>query len=181
RAAGSGLSTVGGWLDAGSLVVSSSTNVESPHQLWRLAVPNGQLARISNDLSDYEGLSLTTDGGTLATGRRETRIEIWAGDEGAGALREIIPTAPFGSILEGARVAWAGDDLLYPTMIAGQGSIASIVPERGGPRDVISRAQMPSATSDGRTIVFQQGTGMWKVDADGRHRLQLSERMSLVP
>ncbi|PWT83984.1 MAG: hypothetical protein C5B57_05675 [Blastocatellia bacterium] len=181
RDAGSGLSTVGGWLDAGSLVVSRSTDVESPHQLWRLAVPNGQLARISNDLNDYEGLSLTTDGGTLATGRRETRVEIWADDEGAGTLREIIPAAPFGSVLEGARVAWAGQHLLYPTMTAGQSNIASVVPERGGPQEVVSRAQNPAATSDGRTIVFQQGMSLWKVDADGRHPVQLSEKMSLMP
>ena len=71
-------------------------------------------SRLSNDLNDYDGLSLTQDGRTLSTGRRESRVSVWVGDGNGQRMVETIPPAPFGSLLTSAVLTWAGDRLCTP-------------------------------------------------------------------
>jgi dipeptidyl aminopeptidase/acylaminoacyl peptidase len=162
------------WLDTHSLIINHGTELGAASQLWRVALPDGRLLRFSNDLNDYDGFSLTEDHRILATGRRETRVGVWVGDGDAGRMIEAIPTAPFGSLLTGALLAWAGDSLLYTAMPAGQVGVMSVVPNRDGlPHEFLPHAAFPSASSDGHTIVFQRG-GLWKVDGEGRNPARLA-------
>ena len=108
------------WLNDNTLVINHGVSAESARQLWRLAVSDGRFSRLSNDLNDYDGLSLTQDGRTLSTGRRESRVSVWVGDGNGERMVETIPPAPFGSLLTSAVLTWAGDRLLYTAMSAGQ-------------------------------------------------------------
>jgi serine/threonine protein kinase/Tol biopolymer transport system component len=161
------------WLDSGSLVVNGAVEDGAPSQLWRLSYPGGQLSRLTNDLSNYAGVSLTADRGSLVTGRSDLRVGVWVGDGSGKSGAEVVPLAP------GPRsgVAWAGERLVHTTTANGHASIA-LITGRAMSDEIVTRGLWPAATSDGRTIVFvsaERGdrAGLWKVDADGRHAVQL--------
>jgi serine/threonine protein kinase len=79
------------WLDPGSLVVSRAAEAGAPTQLWRLSYPEGQLSRLTNDLSDYVGVSLTADRDSFVTKRSDTRVSVWVGD-GSGTIgADVVP------------------------------------------------------------------------------------------
>jgi DNA-binding winged helix-turn-helix (wHTH) protein/Tol biopolymer transport system component len=160
------------WLDANSLIIDHRAGPGAASQLWRVAASDGRLMRLSNDLTDYDGFSLTADRRVLATGRRETRAGVWTGNGNGTEMIENIPLAPFGALLVGAVVTWAGDRLLYTATNAGDTDIMTMVPGRDVPQELIAHAGSPSATSDGQTIVFQR-SGLWKVDGEGRSPVRL--------
>ena len=171
---GSSLNRSVAWLDTNALIINHGAELGAATQLWRVAVPDGRFSRLSNDLNDYDGLTLTADRRILATGRRETRVGVWVGNGDAGRMVEAIPPAPFGSLVTGADLAWAGDALLYTAMTAGQMGTMRIVRDREGlPHEFLPHAAFPSASSDGQTIVFQRD-GLWKVDGEGRNPARLA-------
>jgi len=164
------------WLDPESLVLTGAVEDGAPNQLWRLSYPGGQLSRLTNDLSNYVGVSLTADRGSLVTGRSDILAGVWVGDGSGANGTETMPLTP--APRPGfAVVTWAGERLLHVTTANGRPSIASIT---GGAMadEIVTTGLFPTATSDGRTIVFQSAetgdhSGLWKVDADGRHAVQL--------
>ena len=116
----------------------------------------------------YGGISLTRDRATLAAARYDARVSIWVGD---GAGRNLIEKIP-GSAGYG-EVAWAGQRLLYPKMVGSRLAIWSVSPD-GTIQEVISSGSEPSATSDGRFIVFiGSAHSLWKADGDGGHATEL--------
>jgi hypothetical protein len=75
-------------------------------------------------------------------------------------------------------MTWAGDRLLYSSTANGYSSIMALVPGRTSPEEIIPHATYPSATSDGKTIVYQSTadgprTGLWRSDGDGRNRKRI--------
>ncbi len=159
------------WLNAQSLLLSHADSPAASYQLWRLSLADGRVSRVSNDLNDYETISLTADRRTLAAGRRETRGGLWFADGSGGNPVEAPRPVPFGFIL-GSTLAWAGDRLLYDVHSAREMAIVAAA-DRETPEQLVYGSH-PSATSDGRTILFDRN-GIWKADADGRNAVQLSQ------
>jgi serine/threonine protein kinase/Tol biopolymer transport system component len=162
------------WLDSSSLVVGTSG------QLARISFPDGKTQRLTNDLSSYQGVSLTADRRALVTARTERRVGIWIGDGAAINGTEVLPPAPVVANGYGYKINWAGDHLLYP---GAGGTIMSAVPGFGMPEQ-IGRGDWPAATPDGRTIVFvgaaQTGGGLFRADAEGRQVMNLIARGVVV-
>ncbi|HET7287063.1 MAG TPA: hypothetical protein VFI71_06315, partial [Pyrinomonadaceae bacterium] len=61
--------------DMSSLVISARERETSPHQLWRIRFPDGAAQRITYDLDDYGGVSLS--GGNIVTVRTNLSWRIW--------------------------------------------------------------------------------------------------------
>jgi serine/threonine protein kinase len=166
------------WLDSGSLVVSGPSEVGTPSQLWRVSYPGGQWSRLTNDLSDYFGVSLTADRTSLVTRRSDVRFSVWTGDaSGAHGADTIAPT-PLAASLNAGYVTWAGERLLHVTTSNGRAAIAASIPGRNAPEEIVTAGYFPAATSDGRSIVYISAeaggrSGLWRVDADGRNAVQL--------
>jgi Tol biopolymer transport system component len=174
------------WLDSGSLVLSRATDAGEPTQLWRLTYPGGQLSRLTNDLSNYAGVSLTADHGGLVTARSDMSVAVWVGDGSGIHGAEVVSPAVFRGSPDFARVAWAADHLLHATTANGQASIAAVVPGRGEAADIVATGLYPAATSDGQTIVYAvrdagDRLGLWRIDADGRHPVHLVIGQALWP
>jgi serine/threonine protein kinase len=173
------------WIDAESLILNHATDPSSPPQLWRMSLPDGQLSRLTNDVNRYVGVSVTADRGSLVTARSETRIGIWVADASAKRATETVPSVPFQ--LSHASVAWATDRLVYVTGAAGRLAIMSLDADRGGtPEEIVSNADSLAVTSDGRTVVFNAvgpggRAGIWKIDIDGRHPLQVASSANGSP
>jgi Tol biopolymer transport system component len=156
------------WLDSSSLVAATFAG-----QLTRISYPEVKPLRLTNDLSSYASVSVTTDRRTLVTARTERRAGIWIGDGSAMNGTEVFPPAPVLATGYGYQINWAGDRLLYP----GSGeAIMTAVPGLGIPEQIGSGG-WAAATPDGRTVVFaglaETGSGLFKADADGRNIVTL--------
>jgi hypothetical protein len=104
-----------GWLDDGALVLDKPAEAGAPVQLWRMSFPDGQISRLTNDISTYAGVSLTIDRSSLVTARLDTRVGIWVGDDVGGHSREVV-SFPVPGPSQLATVAWAADRVLYPNI-----------------------------------------------------------------
>ena len=174
------------WLDARSLVLNHPTQLGAPRQLIRQPYPDGPLSRLTNDPNDYVGISLSGDRRRLVTGRQDARMDLWVGDGGATTGADVVQRVPIS--LE--RVAWAGDRLLYASVIGGKPAILRVTPGENTPEDVVLEALAPAVTSDGRTIVFVSSTDntldLWTADANGRRKTRLvpsvtAEQVAVTP
>jgi eukaryotic-like serine/threonine-protein kinase len=165
------------WLDQKTLLVNGATELGTPFQLWRLSYPEGKLSRLTNDLSSYYGVSLTSDRTSFVTARAETRGSIWIGNaSGSDANDEVPATTVFTRGVAGI-MAWGGERLIYSTIANGHSSIVSAA-RKGTPEEFIVRGVMPTATRDGKVVIFvstEAGdrAGLWKVDAGGRQPARL--------
>jgi serine/threonine protein kinase len=161
------------WLDPHSLVFNGPVHLGELSQLFRLEYPSGSVTRLTNDPNDYVGISLSGDRGTLVTGRRDPRMDVWVGDGGAGAGRDVVQRVP----ISVERLVWSGDRLLYAAFVGGRPAILRLAPGEGTPEEVVSEAFTPGVTSDGRTIAFVSSTdnllSLWTADASGRRIAQL--------
>ena len=161
------------WLDSRSLMLNHATD-GTGGQLWRVTYPAGSLSRITNDVLDYTGVGITTDGKTVVTSRVETRADIWVGDAAGRNGSEVVRQVRGRSAR--LKLAWAGERLLFAAG-SGRWSIMSAVGSQGAPQQVVADAYYPAATSDGETIVFASmapgRTGIWKMERDGGNPVQL--------
>jgi serine/threonine protein kinase len=138
------------WLDANSLAVVRESGAGTPLQLWRLEYPGLEWVRITNDLTDYDGVSLTADRNALVTVRTERRGEVWMGDASGASGTAAVPMAP----RSGGPVAWAGDELLFVAATNGP-SVIMRRPESGGAQPVSTEVGGEfDVTADGRTLVY---------------------------
>jgi serine/threonine protein kinase len=119
------------WLDTGSLVLNVPLQLGGPSQLFRISFPGGLPSRLTNDPNDYIGVSLSADRRSLVTGRRDERMDVWVGDGSGVGGSDVVQRAPIFSGL--ARLAWAGDELLYGGFVGGRPTILRVTPGRGMP------------------------------------------------
>src|SRR5439155_25033819 len=137
-------------------------------QLWRVASADGRPSRLTNDLSDYDGVSLSTAGDMLATTRVVQRASIWIGDGDARSGAEVASTDDHWP----RDVVWAGTRLLYRTAVSGEMALAAVDPRSGMsdriPVNVGNSRGSVAVTSDGQTVVFGGSDGLWRAAIDGR-------------
>ena len=68
------------WLPDGSgLLLSAGERPAVPAQLWIVSYPSGVARRVSNDLSEYLSVSVSRDGGMIASVQRNSASAIWVG------------------------------------------------------------------------------------------------------
>ena len=68
------------WLPDGSgLLLSAEERSAVPAQLWIVSYPSGVARRVSNDLSEYLSVSVSRDGGMIASVQRNSASAIWVG------------------------------------------------------------------------------------------------------
>jgi len=178
RGAGGGLA----WVDRASLLLTRAVP-GSPGQLLQLSYPDGKFSPLTNDLTNYRGVSLTADRSSLATTRLESRTGLWMGDGAGHEWSQTVPPAPL-MLTATPSVAWAGDRVLYST----EASIARVAPGLTPPEPIVLNpgGGAPAATSDGRLIVYVTNetgreSGIWRVDGDGRAPRQLVDGNAFSP
>jgi len=159
------------WLDNEWLLANHSPQAGAPEQLWRLSSRDARVSRLTNDLNAYFGLSVSADRSMIVTMRADTRASIWVGDGAAGNGMEVIAPAPFSARATLAKVAWAGEHLVYGSTVAGRARVSLLRSGRGTPEEVVLDALEARGAPDG-TIVYSSTDaareGLWKAYADGR-------------
>jgi eukaryotic-like serine/threonine-protein kinase len=164
------------WLpDRSALVIAARDRASAPGtpaQIWEIAYPGGEARQLTNDLNQYDGLSLTGDGKTLVATRSEQRSNIWVATGGDYArARQITNGRENGNY----GVAWTPDGrLVYTSRASGYLDLWVMNADGSAPKQLTfgtDANNYPSVSLDGRYIVFESnrgvGWGVWRMNVDG--------------
>jgi Tol biopolymer transport system component len=169
------------WLaDGSALLVLATPSSQFIRQIWRLSYPGGDAQRLTNDLNDYDFMSLTADSSTLAVVQTETQSNIWIAPAGdTGSARPV--TSGAGRI--GVEVAFApeADKIIYTSSASGDQDIWIINADGSNAKQLTANARAngyPSVSPDGRYIVFMSDrtsvAHIWRMNIDGGDQRQLT-------
>jgi Tol biopolymer transport system component len=141
-----------------------------PKQVVTLGLQTGEMTRLTNDLAMYGGVSAAGD--AVVTTRYQTNSGIWVTDSAGQNARQIgrdVPTQVRG-------LSWTGNArVVFDATMAGGAGIWSVDVTSGSADLVVPAAVLPSATADGRTLVFHKaGNELWRSDADGRNGVRIA-------
>jgi eukaryotic-like serine/threonine-protein kinase len=175
------------WLDEGRLVVSQLGRNDAVSQLWVLGYPSGEWSRLTNDLSNYASIAVSADRRSMAVSRWDYQVAISLLEGGSGEVSDIVAPNPF----VGVDLSWAGDRLLYAVLspVDNRPAVQALRPGAANAEELVGNAYSPSATADGRTILFNRvdngRRGIWRADAAGRGAVEVgttaSGRVALTP
>ena len=170
------------WVPDGTGLVLSGRDVETKvSQLWFIDYPGGNARRITNDLSVYSGVSLTSDGSTLISVQSARVTNIWVAANGdANLARKITSDTGKDEGLSG--LSWTPDGHIIHSARTGGDTDLWITDSEGKTSKQLTlnagRNMFPSVTPDGRYIVVVSDRSgrneLWRTDIDGRNPLQLA-------
>lgn len=172
------------WLSDQSalLIVARETEV-SPFQVWRVAYPNGEARRVTNDTNDYDDLSLSADSRFLVIRQKLQNLNLWSvslDDMGRNAQ------LTFGNAASDGKygVASMPDGRIIFTSSRGGNVDLWIMNADGNGQTQLTKNNgefngRPRAAPDGKTIIFvssRTGTRqIWRMDADGGNPQMLTD------
>lgn len=170
------------WLPDGSGLMMTARDQSSPQlQIWQVAYPSGEAHRITNDLNEYRGMSLSADAMAMVVVQTARQSDLWlmpAGQAGRGA-RAV--TSGTGKADGNWGISWTPDGkLVYASNASGNRDIWLLDVSRGTLKPLTADARQnfhPAVTPDGRSILFTSdrgGTfGLWRMNIDGGNPKQL--------
>ena len=172
----------GAWLPDGSgliMPVSDADNMYGQYQLRFISYPSGEVRRITNDLSDHNGVSLTADSTALVTVQTDSTSSVWVVPNGeASRAKQVLfgPNSYFG-------YSWTPDGkIVYETEASGNQDLWIMDQDGSHQKQLTVDTSLdydPSVTPDGRYIVFTSTrTGhpnIWRMDIDGGNPKQLTK------
>ena len=167
------------WLADGSgLLMNAKDEDESFLRVWLLPYPAGLARRITSDLSDYTGVSVTADSSAFVTVQRQTLSNIWIAP-GKELDRAAQVTSGSGRYWD---LSWSSDGMIaYASDASGSADIWEIGMDGQNQKQLTAgagRNYAPVATEDGRYIVFHSNRGgtfnVWRIDRNGSNPTQLT-------
>ena len=165
------------WLPdaSGLLIVMADAAPGNPSQLWFVSYPNGELRRLTNDLTNYAlgSVALSKDGKSIALVQTALHDELWAAPGGdAGKARQI----PFSG--EPRIVAAVQPDRLIVHDFAGH--VFAVGLDGANQTEIFTGHKIVDVTGCGRetVLIYTEDRGgktdIWKSDADGANPVQLT-------
>lgn len=172
------------WLSDGqSLMMTAQDRSPGSNQLqvWQLSYPRGEARRVTSDLNNYIGISLTADSKTMVTVQREARMNMWIAPQDKAASARQITTGlvnyDFLSSTPDGRIVYASN--------ANSPADIWIMNQDGtGQKQLTANSDInifPMVSPDGRYIVFCSNRGgdesvfhVWRMDIDGGNPKQLT-------
>jgi Tol biopolymer transport system component/DNA-binding winged helix-turn-helix (wHTH) protein len=181
--------------DGAGLVFFARKQPSLPEQIWYLSYPQGELRRITNDLSAYQWLAVTADSSMLVAQRGEVISNIWIAPSDGATLHSngagfAVDTSRAKQITLGVGkndgfygICWTPDDkIIYSSDANGNRDLwiadSDGTNQRQLTMNVGSFNAYPSVSADERYIVFSSNRAgaqnIWRMDADGRNPRQLT-------
>ncbi|PYS69603.1 MAG: hypothetical protein DMF69_16395 [Acidobacteria bacterium] len=170
------------WLADGSGILATAVDREGqPMQIWEISYPGGHARNITDDTNDYVyyALSQSTDSSKLLILKNTINSSMWvAQDDRAESVLQL-PSSN-GDGFNG--MSWTPDGkILYTSRSPDKWDLWELDPVGGKSTRLTINAgnnYYPSASSDGREIVFTSDRGgpvnVWKMDRDGGNPVRLT-------
>jgi len=155
------------WQNNTSLVVSARDRETSPHQLLRINFPGGAAERITNDLNDYRGVSIS--GSDIVTVKTTLSWRMW--------VVSLDEPQKASAIASGVGVnyglSWTKKNkIVFSSMAQDRLNISRIDPDGSNQVKLtnVGDNYTPAASADGRFIVFASNRNgafnIWRINAD---------------
>lgn len=170
------------WLpDQRGLILSGRDLETKLSQIWFLSYPEGKPRRVTNDLSSYIGVSLTSDGKTLASVQGERVSNIWLGSiNGTEPVRKL--TSELGKDEGMSGIALTPDSrVVYTARATGTQDLWIVDKDGSNAKQLTFNSRSnyaPAVSPDGQYIVFvsdRSGSNhIWRMDIDGGNAMQLT-------
>ncbi|MEQ1921674.1 MAG: winged helix-turn-helix domain-containing protein [Pyrinomonadaceae bacterium] len=157
------------WL-ADGLVLTASESSTAPQQLWHISLPDGTATRVTRDVNNYQNLSLTSDGKTLAIIQNHAVSNIWTvGSDGSAAKQVISEAGLFNEII------WLPDGrIAYTSNAGGTSDIWTVDADGKNLRQLTVGANARlglAATTDQKHLIFSAERNgkynLWRIGIDG--------------
>jgi Tol biopolymer transport system component len=172
------------WVSDGkSLLVTAreQTGGAGPIQVYEIPYPEGPTRKVTNDLNNYGGISLTADSSAMVTVQVNTTANLWVAPGGDSARVQQVTT---GSGLQ-AYVSFAPDGrILYVSDASGNYDIWIMDADGKNQRQLTSDGGIniwPSVSPDNRYVIFASNRGanaatfhLWRMNLDGSSPKQLT-------
>jgi eukaryotic-like serine/threonine-protein kinase len=175
------------WLTEGNGMVFSATGLErtSTSQLWYLSYPGAEVQKITTDLQDYHGVSLTSDSKILISEQGQTMSSLWIAPDGeADRASKILSHKEDDAYFYyyRTRFSWTpSGQIIYSAIVNGIPSIWMMSAKGTNNRQLSSGPTengFPSMTTDGRHIIFVSDRAgymnVWRMESDGSNETQLT-------
>ena len=165
------------WLkDQSGLIIVAGEKSFQAKQLWRVSFPDGEYRQITNDLSDYNGISLTADSQKIVSVQNELTTNIWVSDNSdISKGKSIFSETGKNGDTEG--LVWSPDNkLILRSSQNSQDNIWETDADGNNQKQLTFNVNdiEPSISFDGEKIVFaSKETGiyrLWQTDRKGESR-----------
>jgi len=174
------------WLPDGSGVITTAQErAGDQYQLWQISYPEGEARTLTNDLSDYHLVSLTTDAGALVTVVSDTTSNIWLVPNGEWSNGRQLTSSKSNGI--GATALLSDGRIIYESRAGGNSDLWIMDADGRNQKQLTDDAyneRFALATPDGHHIVFlsaRPGSQLWRMDIDGSNAKRLTDSGALSP
>lgn len=172
------------WLPDGDNLLVIGNDQALMGQIYRYRISTETWRRVTNDLTDYQNLSITADGKTILTTLWNNQSNLWVLPE-ADAARARQITFGFNTILDSTGISWTADGrIVYATNASGRWEIWMIDADGANHKQLTNNCAendtcaMPFVSPDNRYVVFQASLGgkhnLWRMETDGANPTQLT-------
>lgn len=167
--------------DKSGILLTASDYSFGPYQVWHVSYEDGKVRHVTNDLSNYRNLSLTSDAKTFVTVQSDIRPFVWVSPGVAAERARQITFSP-GTRNDYWGFSWTPDGkIVYVSTASGNHDIW-IMNSDGTDQKQLTFGELsdfdPSVSPDGRHIVFASersgNTKIWQMDINGENLTQLT-------
>ena len=178
------------WLpDSTGVVIAARDRASlpsTPMQLWYVAYPSGEAEKITNDLNNFVGVSLTADARTLLAKQGRDTSNLWVAPAGDSARARQLTNGGGNGF---GNVSWLADGrVVYDSDASGNTDVWVMSADGTGARQLTldqNTDTAPAATPDGRYIIFKSnravGWGIWRMGTDGSNAKELVSNVDQNP
>jgi Tol biopolymer transport system component len=170
------------WLADGSgLALIAFDQATASNQIWHISYPDGIARRITNDVNNYNRLSMTADSSVLVTVHLIAAAGgVWVAPQANANRARQISSGRFDGV---SGLSWMpSGKILYTSREGGVGDIWIMDQDGKNQKQLTANAGnnfSPWATPDGHYIVFSSNRtlatrGIWRMDIDGGNLKQLT-------
>ena len=174
------------WLADGTGVVitaleTASRSAVPQYRVWYVAVSNGEVRKLTSDLSSYND-ALSVAGGAVLTIEHRQLNNVWIAPADNLNLAKQITSGSFGRYDGNWGLDWLPDGrIVFDSSDMTSQAISIMDADGGNRRQLTAPGNVDSALNaspDGRYIVFHStrsgGLDIWRIDADGSNPKQLT-------
>jgi serine/threonine protein kinase len=170
------------WLPDGSGILHAARTPPNPHQVWLQPYPKGEPVKITNDLNQYSGMSVTGDGRSFVVTQTDTIATIYTTDVHSTSGPFTLSAMSTGQEhwnFDGVSLSWTADGQLLQDDATGLFISAADGSNRRqlfGSSGIVSTAVATCSAS--KSMVFMRilpsNYQIWMADQSGANARQLS-------